>query len=242
MRRIVFAFGYTLLALAVALIGGYLVVSFMVTTTPEVEVPSVTGLTLSDALDKLNQNKLDLEVRDFVFSSAVGENRVVRQRPREGEVVKQGRSVGVVLSRGPERNAVPDVVGQNTEDAAIALSQASLVPESAERIPWGAPGVVVAQGAAPGFRLAKGEKIPLLVSEGPAPVVLRMPRLEGLSREEAEQAVKAMGLRIERVEEDSFGIFSLAGRVMGQEPPAGSPVSSGSAVSLTVGGGGGGGG
>ena len=99
-------------------------------------MPDVTGQGLSEALDRLRTVGLDLEVRSFRYSQEVPENRIVRQSPEPGRIVKAGRGVGVVLSRGPERHPTPDVRGLSLEDARILLEEAGLRAQVAVRKPW----------------------------------------------------------------------------------------------------------
>jgi serine/threonine-protein kinase len=234
LRRLLFFLTYGMAALGVAALGGYLVVAFLVERAPEVEVPAVVGLELADALDRVNQQQLDLEVRGFVYSDSVEQNRVVHQRPQTGKIVKAGRGVGVMLSRGPERHAMPSVVGQSLTDATIALTQAGMTPEVTARIHGEREDMVMGQSTAPGTRLPAGTSVALLVSEGPRPTRLRMPRLEGTMLTQAEGVLAAMGLRMERVEEIKLGDTARAGHVVSQDPLPGFPIERGAGVTLSV--------
>ena len=61
MKRLIFGFGYFLLAAFVAIVGGYLVMAYVVGSSAEVEVPALTDMTLSEALDLLGRDGLDLD-------------------------------------------------------------------------------------------------------------------------------------------------------------------------------------
>ncbi len=234
MRRLPVALAYGSLAVAVAALGGYLAVSLLVQRSPEVEVPEVTGRSLSEALDEVRGVGLDLEVRDFVYSDEVPENRIVRQRPPPGQVVKSGRGVGVVLSRGPESHATPDVRGTFLDDARILLEEASLKGAVAARMGGGLVDEVLAQGVEPGRRLRPESTVPLVVSSGAPPVLLRMPRLERLGLDQALDRVDRLGLRVGRIEEVSLEDPTRQGRVVSQEPLPGFPVTAGESVTLSV--------
>ena len=234
MRRLWITLACGLLAAGVAGLGGYLLVSFVVERAPSVTVPEVIGLGISEAVDKLTAQSLDLEVRAFVYSDEVPENRVVRQKPEAGKVVRAGRAVGVVLSRGAERHPVPDVRGLALEDARIQIEEADLKAEVRVRVRGGAEGEVVAQGEEPGRRLAKDGVVPLVVSSGSRPILLRMPRLEGRTLSDAIAAADALGLRATRVEEVSLEDPSRHGRVVSHEPLAGFPVAKGAEVAISV--------
>ena len=225
---------YAVLATAVAGLGAYLAVALFVEQGGEVAVPLVTGLSLSEALDEVTPLGLDLEILAFEYSDQVPENRIVRQRPAAERVVKGGRAVAVVLSRGPERHPAPDVRGLSLEDARILLGEAGLKEKITARLHDGPLRRVVAIGADPGSRLARGAVLELIVSSGPRPVRLRMPRLEGLTVDQAFSALDRVGLRASRVEEVSLEDPSRRGKVVSQEPLPGFPVTRGDGVTLSV--------
>jgi serine/threonine-protein kinase len=234
MRRFVLLAVYGVLAAAVVGLGTYLTVSFVVERTPEVTVPPVEGLGLAQALDALDAKKLGLELAEFEYSDQVPENHVIRQQPGVGQVVKAGRRVRVILSRGAERHPVPELAGLPLEDARIALTEAGLQAAVTARIPGGPAEQVVAQGAAPGSRLLKGTTVPLLVWSGPRPSVYRMPRLEGLPLSRAVVTLDELGIRVETVEEVPAEDPAREGLVLRQEPAAGSPIARGAGVVLAA--------
>lgn len=234
MRRIFLFSLYFLLAIAVAGISGYFVVSFMVQQAPEVAVPDITDMALSDALDRLQEVGLDLEVRDFTYSDLVKENRVVIQRPQPGQVVKAGRAVGVVLSRGYKRYPMPEVLGKRLEEAAVALAESGLKYEVGATVRGGATDQVIGVSREAGAKLVPAETVKLLVSSGPRPVQLRMPKVEGMSKGEAEALLANLGLVIERIEVINLGDTTKAGHIISQDPQAGYPVERGGSVTLST--------
>ena len=74
----------------------------------------------------------------------------------------------------------------------------------------------------------------LVVSSGQRPVTLRMPRVEGMSKGEAESLLVGMGLVIERIEAVNLGDPQKAGRIVSQEPRAGYPIERGGSVTLSA--------
>jgi beta-lactam-binding protein with PASTA domain len=234
LRKVALVTLYFALALTVAVVGGYLVVAFMARNTPEVAVPAIEGHALSEAVYALTELELDLEVRSFVFSDAVPENHVVLQRPPAGRIIKAGRSVGVILSRGAERLSTPQLFGRPLEDAAIALSEAQLGFEVAARIPGPVEADVLAQSIIPGAKRPSGTIVGMVVSKGPTPVRYRLPKLEGMTVVEAQTLLAKLGLRVERVTEVELSDQLRAGRVVNQEPLPGFPVERGTGVTLSV--------
>ena len=76
-----------------------------------------------------------------------------------------------------------------------------------------------------------GAIVDLLVSEGPAPVLV--PTCVGLTRTAAEAAIVAAGLTVGTVTEQ-YDAFVPAGEVMDEEPDAGTPVAPLALVDLVV--------
>ncbi|MCX6413745.1 MAG: Stk1 family PASTA domain-containing Ser/Thr kinase, partial [Actinobacteria bacterium] len=103
------------LTVAVAAFGGwYLAVG----QASFIAAPTVVGLTQSEAEQVLASAGLTITVTDTAFSEDVAAELIVSSDPAPGFDVREGGSVGVVLSRGPERFAVPDVRGLSAADAA----------------------------------------------------------------------------------------------------------------------------
>jgi serine/threonine-protein kinase len=202
--------------------------------TPEVTVPAVVGMGLSEALDHLGAARLDLEVRGFEYSDQIPENLVLRQRPEPGRVVKASRGVRVVLSRGPERHQVPDLGGLTLEDATIQLEEAGFRVEVAARIHSGREGEILGQGVQPGAWLLKGRAVPLLVSAGRAPVLVRMPALEGLPLDKAVAEVESSQLKRGAIDQVPVEDPTKTGLVLRQTPAPGRPVPRGTYVALAL--------
>ncbi|MBI5444892.1 MAG: PASTA domain-containing protein [Deltaproteobacteria bacterium] len=224
-------------AVALALGGataGFLLLARIFEKTPEVKVPALVGIGLSEALDHLGAARLDLEVRGFEYSDEIPENLVLRQRPEAGQVVKAKRSVRVVLSRGPERHQVPDVGGLSLDDARIQLEEAGFRAGIAARIHGAKEDEVVGQGVQPGAWLLKGRPVPLLVGAGKAPALVRMPALEGLTLDRALAEMESSSLRQGTVEPIRADESTKPGVVVRQSPASGYPVPRGAAVALAV--------
>lgn len=234
MKRFWTIASYIFLALSVAGGGAYLALSILIEQTQEVQVPNLADLSLSEALNELSLLGLDLEVRSFVYSDEVGENRIVRQRPLAGVVVKSGRGVGVAISRGAERHPVPDIRGISLEDARILLGESGLNAQVGARIKAGPEGVVVALGVEPGEPLKRGAGIELIESSGPKIEKYRMPRLSGLTVEGALLGLDEFALRPTKIVEVEAEDPASRGFIVKQDPLPGFPVSSETEIVLTA--------
>ena len=92
-------------------------VTINVSTGPgEALVPLVQGLPVDEATDQMRDAGFRTE-RSNEYSDTVKKNRVIETSPAEGESVRKGSTVTLVVSRGKEKTAIPDVVGQPQDQA-----------------------------------------------------------------------------------------------------------------------------
>ena len=128
---------------------------------------------------------------------------------------------------------VPDVVGLSVEAAEENIEEAALTPRrtghdySAE-FP---PGDIIEQQPAGGTEAEEGDEVHLTLSRGTAPVAA--PDVIGLSQNDAESTIAEAGLTVGDVE-GAYSDEAPEGEVLRQEPEAGTELSVGSAVALTV--------
>src|SRR5437763_5547930 len=121
---------------------------------PKAGVPNVVGLKVATAIAKLRAAHLDSQQK-IVFASAPP-GTVVKQTPAADAEVKRGAPVLLEVSKGPQRVAVPTVVGSKRDDAVAALKKAGLVA-AVFSVPSTEPqGVVVAQHPAASSKAPKG--------------------------------------------------------------------------------------
>jgi hypothetical protein len=69
--------------------------------SPEVKVPDLVGKDMVNAEEILSREGLNIRRRTTKYSPDVKPNVVLDQLPRSGEVVKEGQTIAVVVSRAP---------------------------------------------------------------------------------------------------------------------------------------------
>jgi eukaryotic-like serine/threonine-protein kinase len=100
-------------------------VAIVVSKGSPIDVPDVTGESVQDATADLEDAGLKVEVSDEeINSSDVDKGQVARQTPEDGSTAAEGDTVTLTLSKGPEMVEVPDVVGDNVDDAKAELEDA----------------------------------------------------------------------------------------------------------------------
>lgn len=87
-----------------------------------VVVPSLKGMQVGDAAQKLNDLDLKYEIVDSVFRKGGVPGTILEQVPRDSSKVKEGRTIYLtVQARGEEMAAVPDVVDASLRQAEALL-------------------------------------------------------------------------------------------------------------------------
>lgn len=226
------------LLLVLALLGGGAVLGVrwwqdqQVEQVAQVSVPQVTGMDSTTAENTLRDAGLN-PTFTTQHSDSVPDKHVISMSPAAGTQVDQGSSVAVVVSEGPENVTVPnDLVGQSLDYARQSLQQAGLTagPVSTANSATVPHNVVLSTDPGQGASVARDSAVKLQVSTGKVTV----PDVVGRSRAEAEQALRADDVRLNYDVEVRETEDAETGTVLRQSAPAGSSVSQGSTITLTV--------
>ncbi len=149
----------------------------------EVELPDIVDEDFYTAKRALIELGLELEKIDEEFSPVYEQDHIIEQIPPPFTTVKMGRTVGVVVSRGPEEIFIPDLTRMSEDQARTKLREFGLllgrVTSRPDRVP---EGTVIDQRPVANVRSLRNRRVDLVVSSGPARVSVRTPRLinEGL--------------------------------------------------------------
>ncbi len=197
-----------------------------------VSTPAVVGESQQQAERVLAEAGLEAVISGEEFSEVVPAGIVLQSDPAGGEDVREGGSVALVVSRGPERYEVPDVRGLDPSAATSALTEAQLKVGSSkqifdDRIP---AGMVAATDPRIGTSSKPGTVIDLLISKGPEPI--EIPNIEGKKANAARNALERLGLTVNVTERFSQDIPN--GTVIATKPKPGSVVQSGSDIEVIV--------
>ncbi len=161
---------------------------------PDSVIPAVEGLPLKQALKQLHAQGFETDI-DSKSSDSVAKGLVVSTTPSGGTLLSEGERVRVDVSTGVARFGAPDVVGLDQDAAESALEDKDLVPAIVQSESDKPEGQVVSQDPAAGAKVAKGDRVTLTVSKGPATVAV--PDTVGLTRGDARSAIQTAGLNVE---------------------------------------------
>jgi eukaryotic-like serine/threonine-protein kinase len=129
---------------------------------------------------------------------------------------------------------VPSLVGVNRDDATNLVLTAGLRMDVVEErnsdsVPLGR---IIEQERQPGQLARRGDIIRVVVSKGPKPVTVQLPRYVGQDVTEVKKDIESKGLVAETA--DQWGGTTPTGLVMQQDPPENAVVQPGSTLKLAV--------
>ncbi len=191
-------------------------------------VPTITGLTQNTAERTIRDSGLVVGTVSTAASDEVAKGRVISQDPRAGDLVDAEDKVDFVVSEGKPEVKLPDVVGQNKNDAADQLRSQGLRVVLTQRDVDDPQDEVVEMQPPAGTAVADGSKVTLFWSDGPETV----PNVVGKTEREATKLIEDAGFKVSRVTDSSTE--SKKGEVLQQSPAAGQRLDKDSTVTIVV--------
>ncbi|KLU64653.1 serine/threonine-protein kinase PrkC [Desulfosporosinus acididurans] len=218
------------------LVGGIMLRNYLLVGTTK--VPDVTGKTVPVATDYLNSAglKLNSEVKKE-FSDKFAKDLIIEQNPQANTMVKVGREVQVVISKGPNTGTFPDVTSSPMSKAdAVNMIQndgftgkITFQTQPSSSVP---KDYVIQQDPLPSATWPKSGPVKLTISNGSPYVSINMPNVINKSSEDAKTILQQNSL-VPLVEtQDSTTI--PADVVISTSPNPGETVQQGSQVTIVV--------
>jgi beta-lactam-binding protein with PASTA domain len=205
-------------------------------------VPDVRGKELTDALLELQTKELYPRISLRYSQSSLDKGQILEQDPQAGTIVKAGRRIRLVVSRGVLVNTVEDYRGRDINEVRMdiqaifaetsgqsAAIKEPLVYEYSDE----SPGIILQQKPEPGSGVSGPVILEFVISRGPEDTVITVPRFTGLTVPAALAEISRTGvdfvfsLRPSRDEEQGE-------TVVYQEPPAESQAPSNTQLRLLV--------
>lgn len=192
-----------------------------------VEVPLLTGKSVSEASTLLSDIGLSLGVQGEAYDADIVSGKIIRQEAKPGEKVEKGSSIMVIISQGKAVIAIPYFEGMDIEDAKLTLKRLGMETGKITRVHSDAEqkNVIIAQRPLPGY--SDGNKVNFLVSLGPYDVSYKCPLFIDMTADEARVLAKTLGLKLREKDSGSVVVF--------QKPESGAIVKKGDTVEITLG-------
>ncbi len=206
-------------------------VSLVLSKGPQtVRVPDIDGYRLDEARSLLKDDGLEPGMVTREFSEDVPRGSVIATKPVKGTKVRAGSAVALTVSKGRPVD-LPDVTGDELDDARAELEEAGLVVEVApERVhSEHDAGEVARQSPAAGREVAEGDTVTLTLSKGPE--MVEVPDVVGDSVDEAKQKLTGAGFDVK----EDRGLLGLFGdTVKGQSVEGGETAPRGSTITIRI--------
>ena len=203
---------------------------------PELDVPSVVGLTQVEAQAKLREAGFNMAISGSVFDDEAPAGTVLTQSPQGGERAKKGRDIWCLLSKGQDFATVPNVVGKlHPRETEVEFRNAGMLSGDVEFAvhPSIPKDQVISQEIPAGLQVPRDTTVDLRVSLGPEIPGSEVPAVTGMSVEMATGALADALLDVGVVVyQQSPG--TATGIVIAQDPPAGETVALRTKVNLIV--------
>ena len=231
-RRSIWPWLLGLLLVALALVGGWFAwqeVQSQLDASKPVAVPDVDGSVERLAVQQIKDAGLQALVDRKPNDDGVKQGIVFEQDPAAGERIERGNFVTIVVSTGPSKVRVPDVLGETRDQAVSELTSAGLKPNVVAVNSLKPVNTVLATAPKAGTEVVIGTTVRVNVSSGPKPVAV--PNVIGMPFESAESTLQGAGFAVAREDVDDS---DPAGVVVGQRPAAGTQQGKGSVITLQV--------
>ena len=217
-----------ILAIAVGFGGWYTLIG----PGSRVVVPSIVGGTYDDAVSTLAPLGLTTVILEKRFDEDIAKGAIIESDPPGGGRVAAGGEVKLIISKGPERYAIPTLKGLTPEAAQAAIEKFPLVVgTSTEIFNKDIPkGFVISSDPVAGTQVKRDSTVALVVSKGVETVALAS--YAGKSGEQALNELTDLGFNVDSTY--AFDEKVLSGAVISQTPNGVDVAPKGSTVALVI--------
>ena len=218
--------------IALLLLIGLVFGGFRLLNIGKISVPSLVGMSQTEASKSLEPLGLDLEIIEEVFSEDIPKGRVIASEPGGGGKISPDEKVGLILSKGQERILIPRLNGLTPDVASAQLSSLGLtVGEINEIFDMKiAAGYVIATEPKETMAVKRKAIVNLIVSKGVEQISLQS--YVGKGGEQALSELTEMGFDVDAAYKFSDSVFK--GQVISQSPEKMESIGKGSKIDLTI--------
>jgi serine/threonine-protein kinase len=213
--------------IVVMLFGGYKILN-----AGKIPVPSLVGMSQSEAKSNLGDLGLNIEVVEEVFSEDVAKGKIISTKPGGGGKISAAGTVGLVVSKGKERIVIPVLQGKAPDVASGQISDLGLtVGQISESFDMKiASGYVISSDPKEGSEVKSKSIINLIVSKGIEQLTISS--YVGKGGKQALSELNDLGFNVNVKYSFSDKIFK--GLVISQSPEKSDLIGKGSKIALVI--------
>jgi len=212
-----------------------LIVMNIIIKSGNVTVPDITKKPLDQALIILGQNNLYPIVQGTKYDNEIPFYHIISQKPKPGKTIKKGRTVKILISKGPRILLIPDLTGQSLREVELNLAEKQLrigdiLKVHSNNYP---AGICIAQDPKPDEKGSPGDPVNILISLGKSEPDFLMPNLISLKEGKAFEILNEFKANIGKIKKISSAT-ETPDIVIDQEPKPGYPLLHNQTVNLTI--------
>ena len=216
-----------LLILLGMILGGYQLLG-----VGKVSVPSLVGMSQSEAKETLSNMGLSTKVLEEIYSEDIAKGKVISSSPGGGGRISPAGTVGLVLSKGQERieipvmtNLTPDIATQKISALGLTIGDINEVFDLKVK-----SGFVIGTDPKSGEKVKRNSVVNIIVSKGIEKIALVS--YIGKGGDEALSELTNSGFDVTVVYKFSDKVFK--GQVISQTPEVSDSIELGSKVELVL--------
>ncbi|MFH1540508.1 MAG: PASTA domain-containing protein [Elusimicrobiota bacterium] len=202
MRKLFSWILWFLIGIIVLAIGTNHLIDVLIHSKKDRVVPNIVGKNIADSLDILSSINLYLKKTGEEFNVEIPCGLIISQSPVEGSIIKEGKSVNVVVSVGSEVIYIPDLTNQTVRSAQLILRKNGLDLGEQDEIYSTVieKGNIVSQNPNPRTHIQKDGLVNIVVSLGlPPEGTLIMPNFLGKDIFEAQNWANQNDIKISNI-------------------------------------------
>ena len=228
-----------LVFIALMVVSGIITFSLVLQGEEQTLVPDIQDMELSSALVKLQEKELYPRVSLRFSDDPESKGRILEQDPLPGAIVKAGRRISLVVSRGAAQDRVGDYVGQNVDEVKVHLQtvfsstrQLITIREPSIYVFDKAPaGMILEQTPPPETELSGPVQLVFVVSRCPEKPKVKVPDLTGLTLAAAVLQIEKSNIAFQFTQRPAEA-REQPGTIVAQSPAPGSMEDAGTTVSI----------
>lgn len=188
-------------------------------------MPNLVGMRVETAERLLNARGLEMKIEDKLFNTQYAANEIVSQIPPPGTPLKMGQHVHVIVSLGPPRVPVPNLVGGSLRAARITAIQRGLTLGDIAAVHWSDADQdrVLVQDPPAAVTEMHSPAVNLLVSLGAPSDAYLCPSFIGRPLAETRRTLEKGGFKVRAVTPIPTDA-TPRGTILAQSPPPGSKI------------------
>ncbi|WP_406726518.1 Stk1 family PASTA domain-containing Ser/Thr kinase [Streptomyces sp. GD-15H] len=203
------------------------------TGAPKVAVPSVVGDNIDDAKAELEGEKYAFVVETKEEEASEPTGTVLRQDPGLGEEVEKGTTITLTVAKAVAKATVPNVLGRTCDEARAQMTANNLVGSCTEEREVDDPnqvGRVIETTPTKGQQVDKNSQVQIVIGKAKEAEKVAVPNVNGQTLKDAQKMLQDVGLVVGEI----AGSRDPKARVVVSNPPQGTEVDKGTAVSLVA--------